>query len=268
MLGGNKKDGFYTSLHDAKKELQRRRNDPILKKKADDFLRNNIPFPFRVEPGAVLARHITSPNMEHLRFLEMAKEISLKPYSWEYTQDKFYTINSDKLSLARMRFFTGDKEKCLKDKKSMTKKKIIFFKEHEGKPIRSIRTLWGQDLVDFHHDLLRKAGSNITLFEGSDWYLSFDFKSKEYYKYFLAVFIRNAILFENFSCVGDPQENKFINEVFLPALKDVETVFGMKPLIVRTTPQEEDIYTLENPYWMCYPKHLEEYVNDHLKNIK
>lgn len=65
-------DGIYVSLEEAKEEIWRRWNDKDLRKKVEDFLGGDIPEPFKKEPRAVLARPITTPDIEHMHFLEMS----------------------------------------------------------------------------------------------------------------------------------------------------------------------------------------------------
>ncbi|MEK6673092.1 MAG: hypothetical protein AABY42_06395 [Nitrospirota bacterium] len=76
-------------------------------------------------------------------------------------------------------------------------------------------------------------------------------KAKEYYKYFLSLFICHGILFENF--ITNEEEERFSKSVVFPAFRQVVADFGLKPLIVPLVPhsQASDIY------WRCYPAALE-----------
>ena len=240
-------DDIYTPIGDVAKILKERSGDVELKKKVDFFLRGNIPENLIDEPKAVLARPIISPDIEHFLFLELAKRIGLKTSSWEYLSDKFYTINDDKMALAKMKFAIGSK-----DKFDLVSKKIISFKNIEGKCFKDIKTLWGENLVDFHHRILKQSKSDIELFDGSEWYLSFGQKALDYYKYYLAVFICRGVLFENFICDNSEHEseNGFSKNVFLPAVRDLVSMFGVKPLIVKLLPEENS----SNDYYWCYPE--------------
>jgi len=158
--------GLYTSLEEAKKEIWRRWNNAQLRKSVEDFI-ENVPVVFGCEPRACLARFVASPNKEYKIFLNLAKQVELKPVGWEYLHDKFCTINHDKLYLGKMIFLTDEKlpgttiECC---------HRIIDFGETENAPIEAIKTKWGESLVDFHHRLLIIAGLSIELSDASSWY--------------------------------------------------------------------------------------------------
>lgn len=243
---------IYVSLEEAKEEIWKRWNDKALRKKVEDFLGGDIPEPFRNEPRAVLARPITTPDIEHMYFLEMAKQLDLSPCSFEYAEDKFYTVNADKLGLAKMHFYCG---KDATGKEKIDIKKVVNFKESEGKKFKDMRTLSGENFIDFHHKILKSVSSNIELFDGSSWYQSKGQNAMEYYPYFLALFICNGILFENF--LLDEVEGKFTHDVFLVALRKTETIFGMQPLIVPAIPKEH----IDEQSWWCYPESIKVLVN-------
>jgi hypothetical protein len=244
---------IYTPLEDAKEEIWRRWNDKKLRKKVEDFLDGNIPEPFQKEPRAVLARPITTPDIEHMYFLELCKQLNLNPCSFEYAEDKFYTINADKLALAKMSFYCGKNEQG-KDKIDI--KKIINFKKSEGQKIKEIETLWGENFIDFHHKILKASASRVELFDGSDWYRSMGKNASEYYPYFLAIFICNGVLFENF--LSDEVEGKFTYNVVLPAFRKIETLFGIKPLIFPAIP----VKAIDEQSWWCYPKFVRNLVGN------
>lgn len=243
---------IYTSIEDAKEEIWKRWNNKELKKKVEAYLGGNIPEPFKKEPRAVLARPITTPDIEHMHFLKMSSQLNLNPCSFEYTEDKFYTINEDKLALAKMNFYCGKDEE---GKEKIDIKKIIDFRGVEGNKIKDMKTLWGENFVDFHHKILKSTSSNIELFDGSDWYKSMGKNAIEYYPYFLSIFIRNGVLFENF-LLDDEVEGKFTHDVVLPAFRKAEILFGIKPLIIPAIPREK----INDQYWWCYPKSIKELV--------
>jgi len=245
---------IYTSLEDAKKEIWRRWNDKELRKKVEDFLGGDIPEPFKKEPRAVLARPVMTPDIEHKHFLGFAEKIELKPISWEYLQDKFYTINSDKLCLAKMSFFHGRDNN---GNNKISVKKIIDFKKSEGKKISDLETLWGENFVEFHHRILKLIHSNMELYDGTDWYKKRGRASADYYVYYLSIFLCHGVLFENF--ITDEYETKFAKEVVFPAIEQIKKLFNVIPLIVPLAPKEE----CSNGYWWCYPDYLEDKINEY-----
>lgn len=60
---------LLTPLPYALVELERRKRDPVLRKKIEEYLKADIPPYFGESPVLYLARHIATPNFETLRFL-------------------------------------------------------------------------------------------------------------------------------------------------------------------------------------------------------
>jgi hypothetical protein len=237
-------ESMYTTLSEAKAEIQRRWNDKELRKKVEDYL-GEIPKVLKSDPVAVLARHITTPNNEFQYFYDLSCAINLKPLIWEYQSDKFYTVNLDKYCLAKLHF-------CNDDNSNIISEKIIDFKGIEGTQIKDIKTLWGENLVDFHRKITDNLNfNNVTSFDASDWYKSKGSNSKENYKYFLALFVQNAVLFENF--LENDNEKSFTRNVVMPSFKEIEKLFGVKPLIVPISSKRD----ATEMYWWCYSSDLQ-----------
>jgi hypothetical protein len=239
-------DKIYTTLEEAKAEIQRRWNDPELKRKVDEYLKGNIPEPLRDEPKAISTAHIATPNWAFYRFWEGAKSIGLKPLAFEYTDDLFVTTNYDKASLAKMVFYHGkdDHANMITSHRHI----IDLTGKNEKKKINTIETTWGENFVDFHHRALHAFYSGVEIYDGSPWYHAMGNNAKEYYKYVLALYIRNGVLFENFML--SKKEGVFTKEIFLPAFEFVTKTFGVRPLIVPIWPHHES----DNKYWWCYPQ--------------
>jgi hypothetical protein len=237
-------ENIYSTLSEAKEEILRRWNDKKLRKKVEDYL-GEIPEVLRDAPRAVLARHITTPSLEFKYFYDLADIINLKPLIWEYRSDKFYTINQDKLSLAKLHFLDEKKSKILS-------KKIIDFNGVEGKRIEDINTLWGENLITFHRRLIDNSGfKDVSSFDASLWYKSKGANATENYKYFLSLFVQGSVLFENF--LENDNEKKFTNNIVLPAFAEVVRIFGLKPLIVPIASKED----ATEMYWWCYSQDVE-----------
>jgi len=253
-------DGIYISTEEAKIEIWKRWNDKELRKRVDEFLKNDIPDFLREEPRAILARFITSPNFELKHFLERADEISLRPLSLEYLNDKFVAENIDKYYLAKMYFH----DKAGKNGGyNLTTLKVVDFNNAEGKKISDLQTNFNDcSLVDFHHNLTDLCGFNIDSFDISEYYARNGFVASGYYSYFFALFICYGVLFENY--LLDQVQIKITRDVVLPNFKRISDIFGVKPLIVRLGPDrmEEDLY------WRHYSKLVKDEVDSfHEKNI-
>jgi hypothetical protein len=76
------------------------------------------------------------------------------------------------------------------------------------------------------------------------------------------LFICHGVLFENF--VTNVEEQRFAEEVVYPAFKEVEQLFGLKPLIVPLLPP----HNASDKYWFCYSEEVEKEVLRCLANCK
>lgn len=245
---------IYTTLTEAKEEIKRRWGDEDLRKKVKKFL-GEIPEPFRKEPRAVLARHILTPNREYCYFKDVADMSGLKALGWEYLEDKFYTVNPEKLHLGKLLFFNKDL--------SISSRKIIDFKEKiEGKELFKVKTIWNESLVDFHHGLFTSLGINdAEKYDGSLFYKSNGNGASENHKFFLALFVQNGILFENY--ISNEQDNEFTKKVAIPAFNFIKEYFNVKPLIVPLVSRKIEC----DPQWMCLPAKISDLVEKKLITI-
>lgn len=240
---------MYIPIEEAVVELKRRQGDESLREAVESFLLNDIPASLQNQDDlkAVLFRNIFTPDYELEVFEGIAERFSLSPVLLEYIDDKFVAINEDKYALGKLYFYLGTSAST---DTNMFAKKVIDFNEAEGKQMKDLVTLSGEGLVDFHHRMLGlfnpEALSRIE--DVSVWLHEHGGTAKEYYKQFLALFIRHGILLDNFRTEG--VEAGFSERVFGPAFDMVEQNFGLKPLICALQdPSDEN-----NPKWWGYDK--------------
>ena len=236
---------IYTTLSDASGEIWKRWNNKELRKKVEDYLQE-MPSPFGIEPRAVLARHVTAMNFEYLRFIELAEMVKLKPVNLEYITDKYVFENLTKRFLCKLPI-------ARKNKSSFYYRDIINFEESEKKKICDIDTLWGENIVNFHHDILRRNSKEIEVCDISEWYCKKGSRARSYMKYYMALFICHGVLFENYLTCLDNDESEFTKKIVIPAIKEVEEYFGVKPLIVPLVPINEETEL----YWWSFPVQLQ-----------
>ena len=239
---------MYTDIKDAVGELERRQTDSDLQARVLSFLNNDIPAPFK-EAGrhAVLFRNVFTPDYELEVFESIANDYGFNQVLLEYTEDKFVAMNEDKYALGKLYFYLGTSAST---ETNMFARKVIDFNESEGKRISDMTTLSGEGFVDFHHRILKQFRPEALdmIFDISEWLHKHGNVAKEYYKQFLALFIRDAILFDNFRASG--VEAGFSDTVFGPAFKLIEEEFGLAPLICSLQdPSDEN-----NPKWWGYDK--------------
>lgn len=238
-------DNIYTPLAEAEKEIKRRWKDKKLAREVNKFLKKDIPSGLRKRPKAVLARHIATPNHEQMHFLKKVSVTKLTPAFLEYIDDKFSTNNPAKVHLGKITFLHGKEHNGDSIK---SHKKILDLDCCDGARLKNITTLSDTSLVDFHHNIFRESVDDIEshIFEESGWISRNGKNPEKFYMNFLALFLRNGILFENYlDCAG---EGRFTHDVVLPAIKRIEFLFGMKPLIVRLLPSESEA----DNYWYWY----------------
>ena len=242
---------FYTSLSAAKKEIRRRWRNKNLKNEVKNYLGGAIPDPFKSEPRAVLSRNIITPNMELFYFLDLVKSSKLKPIGLEGINDKFCTKNLDKVSLGKLSFLKKGVKNKIKQPADGERfnLNVIDMMNSDGKNFCDIKTLWGENLVDFHHRMLQGYKLDIEVFDDFKWFSDKGRKAnpKQYYENFLALFLSHGILFENFH--GKGKEENFTSNVIIENFDKIKETFGFKPLIVPLVPIEDERCL---KYWNSY----------------
>lgn len=247
----------YTPLEQAIDSLKEREANEELREKVKSILPNGIPEILEGKKSAILFRHLATPNYEIRRFVSIIDVIDhLDPVFWEYHSDKFTSNNECKHALGKMSFHFG---RGKKGGQIINRVNVIDFNTYNGKKISDVKTVWGESLIDFHHNLFTNTYPKIdhsAFFDASEWFSKSGGNAKEYYKYFLTLFLQNGILFENFML--DEKEMSFTKEVFLTAFIEVYKQTGFKPLIVALSPTDIE----GDHFWMCHPGESEE----HIKN--
>jgi len=239
---------IYTPWEEALAEMEARQNNEALRTYVAAQLPEGLPASMQGKKSLVLFRHVATPNHEVARFAMCADALNtFNPLVLEYTQDKFNDRNEWKYYMGKLRFHKGINSKG----EPMFEQIVVMnFNESNNKPISSIKTHWGQSLVDFHHELFAHAYPSLkdNRADVSEWLKHLGPSAKEYYKAFFSMFLQDGVLFENF--LMDGKEMKFTEEVILPAILELEAETGFKPLIVALEPTgiEGDHFWLSHPY--------------------
>lgn len=252
----------YTPVDDAVRELRERQREG-LKKQITNYLSVEIPDLLEKYICAVIFRQLITPNYELRRFISLVDAIEdFVPTFFEYAEDKYTDNNEWKYHLGKMLFFEGIGKR---GGKKISRLSIIDFDRSRGKKIREVETLWGQSLVDFHHEFFREVygrkGKEVMSFEASNWFKDSGGNAGEYYRNFLSLFIAHGVLFENFML--DSKELEFTKVVFLPAFIRVLNETGKKPLIVALEPTEVE----SSLFWMCHPHETRKFVESKINSV-
>jgi hypothetical protein len=195
---------------------------------------------------------LVTQNLEFQAFTKKSKAAGLKPVCTQYTSDKFCSLNPDKRALGKVTFSHGHGRN---NGDKIVSHTIIDFCTEDGKPLREVRTVWGENFVAFHNRTVSLTLPRIELFEFTAWVEKMGGRPEIFYHPLMALFICHGIMFENFLNEGD--EGKFTRDIVWPAIRRVTEHFGLKPLIVRLRPEESET----EPYWCWYPGYLEAEVN-------
>lgn len=249
---------MYVSIDEARERLRQRWRNDSLRRKIEEYV-GDIPELLRREPCAVLARHVTSPNFEFLRFAETARRHGLTPVCIEYTGDIFCSRNPDKRLTAKMTFFHG---RGRKGGNRLTCRTVIDFNEYDGVALRDVKTLWGEAFVDFHHRLLALEAPAMTVIDVTGWLMKMGGSPERFWPKIFALFAGHGILFDNFHHEG--HEARFTRQIILPALAEAQNRLGSAPLVVALTPVPGE----RRRYWSWYPSGLEKTVREAMEQLE
>jgi len=187
---------------------------------------------------------LTTPNLELLRFLQVAREADLHPVVEEYHGDKLVAHNPLKRALGSL-VFEGDG--------GPPHHLSVIDWSQQGRPIREVVTRNGNSLASFHRALLESClppQERPFIYECTPQYQRHAQTTGDYYEAIFRLCTTEGVLFEDF--LETPSEVAFVHRVILPAFRKVEQETGMRPLVVRICPPE----VAHDPEWTWYPHHL------------
>jgi hypothetical protein len=225
----------YLSVEEARQELALRWDNKDLEKAVNEYLQGDVPAFLADKPHVVLFRHIASANGEAERLLKLSHELDIDPLCLEYYKDKFVPINEDKYFLLSPSIFLNKKND---GRDRLFRMKIADLHSSQGKPFDSIKTLWGESLIDFHHSVLFDQFPELRnrTFDMSDWLKRNGDRARLFYEKFSALLMRNCVLADHLEMKGI--EGEFIKNVLFPAFEKATAHFGLKPLVVQLAPQD------------------------------
>ncbi|MDD5083732.1 MAG: hypothetical protein PHT88_02195 [Candidatus Moranbacteria bacterium] len=242
---------LYTPIEVAKEEIWRRWNDKELRAKVEAFLGGDIPDCLKNSPRVVLARNIASPNKESVHFLRVAQQVDLQPLFGEYLNDKFVALNPDKYYLGKLFF----------DNKDNGVKIVNEIDGGDGHSIQSMQTKWGESFIEFHHRMLQEITpieDNVCDF--SDWLSKHGRTAKKYYIQYLALFLCYGVLADVF-LMYNKKERGFVDSIIIPAMDQLETLFGVRPLIIPLF-HSKNVNVMDDAgeEWMRYPESMKQLI--------
>ncbi len=238
----------YMTIEEAVHELSKREQDKDLDKKIEQFFEEKQkPEIYFKGKNSSIFRQLATCNYENSRFLIISDSLELKPIFFEYLKDKFVSVNELKKYFIKMPFHFGFGKN---NDHIIEYKNIADINESNGKHFDSLKTFWGEDVVDFHRNILKNKYNQLNtenFFDASEWLETCGKTAENYYKFYLALFTRNTVLFENFM-LEDEKEREFVEKIFLPSFRFVRDFFGVRPIIVALEPTDIE----GNIFWHSY----------------
>lgn len=250
----------YTHWEDAVKELEARSTNAALEAYIEKHIPHGLPPYMEGRRSMVLFRNIATPNYEISRYLICADALqdTLQPLILEYTADKFNNRNEMKFVLGKIPFHKGTNKH---GEPIVERKTIIDINASNNVPLHKVETVWGEKLVDFHHELFAQSYptfSDVT-YDLSDWLRELGATARDYYKGFFCLFLKHGILFENYMIDGS--EFAFTKEIIAPVLLEIEKESGCKPLIVALEPTHIE----GDEFWISHPIDHKQHIDSKLR---
>jgi hypothetical protein len=251
---------IYTSIEEARILVKQRWLDKELQQKILERIGEEFSPLFKEGPIGIMGRNIGTPDGEFYRFLKLNKMIGTHPVILEYTEDKFVAKNISKYSIANLPCRTGNPHDSFNGVKHV---KIINFKNTEGKKLSSLKTLWNESLVDFHHRMLFSSFPEMKdrILDMSEWFK----KNKSpinYYKLVFSIAISQAVYFEDFFSFDE--ESDFVKNIVIPAFIEVKDKFNITPILVRISETDDEYRNQSNE--MFYSQEILNLIEQKLKN--
>lgn len=254
---------IYTPIEEAGKIIRERWANKELREAVEKKLEGDVPeILLGNGPHGLIWRCICTPDAEFERFLELCKKVDLSPVGLENTEDKFHSGNFTKYGLADLAFSTGVNKNL---QHVVIKKRLIEFNTSGGKSMCDLKTLWGENLVDFHHFFLQEIFPLMknNVIDISEWLKRKGGTPEKYYFSVLSLAVCHVVYFDDFDLLDS--EASFVNEIVIPVFEEIKKNFGVKPIIVKISSIGEHD---KDPYWWCYSKESKEVFENHVKTFK
>lgn len=199
------------------------------------------------KPKGFIHRDIT-PNIEINRMLGICDALDLEPLILDNPNDKFSCLSRPKYRLAKLSFLVGYNKN---GELLYEHKKIIDFKNIEGKKLNKIKTFEGFNLIDFHKNWFLSIYPDLkeNILDVSK--LVFRNKAKKIYKKIFSISTCDGFLIESFVLFG--KEADFIESIIFNSFMEVWQKTKLKPIVI---PSDLLDIEEEEEYWLSYVNKL------------
>ena len=219
---------YTTEFREAADLIAGRQHDEVLRRNICRYLDGDIPEHFRDGPILYLSRHVTTPSLATLRFVEYCQKSKMSAVIGQDKDDIFVSHNSLKRALGKMPVVRGITRAGTEIIEYFT---ILDFAVSQGKAFKNIHTTFGVGLIEYHNDLFRSLGFSppIKIIDESAWVTRHHRGDLiAHYKKILALLLVHGIMFEYY----EDEDRFFVDAILQPAFEFVYDTFGLKPLIV------------------------------------
>ena len=193
----------------------------------------------------ILFRHVTSPNFEFFRLLDLAMQLARPPLFLEIPRDWFTpAVNPSKRRLGKLPIYQGDDSKGVARVRHVA---VVSFSEPRQR-FSELVCRDGTSFVGFHHELVAKLGSrDLTrcIFDASA--LAGKDGPTGFYERLFALLTCFGVVADNFPLTGPDQA--FTTQIVMPAFEATVRRFGARPMIVRLLPEASET----DEHWEWYP---------------
>ena len=201
----------------------------------------------------MLWRCLNSPDNVFTFFHQCARYVGAAPLALELLGDRYSRSNEEKRALGKLRVVTEDS----------THATFNLFSSHrwDRRLLSEIVLDDAASLIDFHHDLIQRAGYPVELGDKTDWCRARG-KPAEWYYPFLLHFVAHGVLFESYSA---NKESEFYASAIFPNIERIQRTFGITPLIVSPYPEPDMQTGAEDFYWRSYPPYINAWLLDYAR---
>ena len=140
VFGDDDISDLLMSPFEAIAELERRRKNPELQRKIEEYLKADIPDYFKDGPILCLSRHIGTPNFETLRFIHLMRQFNMKVVVTQDSKGIFVPFNHVKKALTKLPILTRITQKGGRLNEQYENITIVDFNAADGKTFSEIKT--------------------------------------------------------------------------------------------------------------------------------
>lgn len=198
------------------------------------------------QPITILFRQIATPSHERAWFNWKPRRSGFRPVIIEHQISRFSVHNSYQISLVTPRIVT-ERSRC--GRAIMAQQKLVEHNSAEGRPLKTIVTASGENIVEHHHRrFLALMGSQVPVaIDLSELMSTASSGPSAYYTDAFKLVTGRVVLFEDF--IVYEATTSFFTRIEKPAYEFALRSTGDRPKTIRLTLGHRD----ESSLWNAYP---------------